>query len=134
MLGHGKAQEAADRRIVGRVIGRRIEWRRDPIQRGIVIECVVQGQGEFQSRPGIATLASGVAKRRIERGERGGFDLVDPIGHPAPIVGEERRAKRSDEHTSELQSLMRISYAVFCLKKKTNHYSIILQYKPYTHT
>src|SRR3546814_6583029 len=30
------------------------------------------------------------------------------------------RAARSEEHTSELQSLMRISYAVFCLKKKTN--------------
>src|SRR3546814_8415914 len=29
-----------------------------------------------------------------------------------------RHAKRSEEHTSELQSLMRISYAVFCLKKK----------------
>src|SRR3546814_7583956 len=29
---------------------------------------------------------------------------------------------RSEEHTSELQSLMRISYAVFCLKKKTNEY------------
>src|SRR3546814_8433249 len=29
-------------------------------------------------------------------------------------------AARSEEHTSELQSLMRISYAVFCLKKKTN--------------
>src|SRR3546814_3331149 len=29
------------------------------------------------------------------------------------------RASRSEEHTSELQSLMRISYAVFCLKKKT---------------
>src|SRR3546814_3965494 len=28
---------------------------------------------------------------------------------------------RSEEHTSELQSLMRISYAVFCLKKKTRH-------------
>src|SRR3546814_6072439 len=28
--------------------------------------------------------------------------------------------ERSEEHTSELQSLMRISYAVFCLKKKTN--------------
>src|SRR3546814_10363717 len=28
---------------------------------------------------------------------------------------------RSEEHTSELQSLMRISYAVFCLKKKINH-------------
>src|SRR3546814_9041161 len=31
-----------------------------------------------------------------------------------------RRYRRSEEHTSELQSLMRISYAVFCLKKKTN--------------
>src|SRR3546814_4999594 len=29
--------------------------------------------------------------------------------------------KRSEEHTSELQSLMRTSYAVFCLKKKTNN-------------
>src|SRR3546814_7034821 len=29
---------------------------------------------------------------------------------------------RSEEHTSELQSLMRISYAVFCLKKKKTHY------------
>src|SRR3546814_4883063 len=33
---------------------------------------------------------------------------------------------RSEEHTSELQSLMRISYAVFCLKKKTNIRDIIL--------
>src|SRR3546814_4649425 len=30
-------------------------------------------------------------------------------------------ARRSEEHTSELQSLMRISYAVFCLKKTTQH-------------
>src|SRR3546814_9453256 len=36
------------------------------------------------------------------------------------------RGRRSEEHTSELQSLMRISYAVFCLKKKTykKHYKI----------
>src|SRR3546814_947152 len=33
-----------------------------------------------------------------------------------------RYARRSEEHTSELQSLMRISYAVFCLKNKTTHY------------
>src|SRR3546814_6981302 len=32
----------------------------------------------------------------------------------------EKRKPRSEEHTSELQSLMRISYAVFCLKKKKN--------------
>src|SRR3546814_9534291 len=34
---------------------------------------------------------------------------------------EEPRPLRSEEHTSELQSLMRISYAVFCLKKKKKH-------------
>src|SRR3546814_8875780 len=46
------------------------------------------------------------------------FDFDDThlktIIHPAGPV-------RSEEHTSELQSLMRISYAVFCLKKKTSH-------------
>src|SRR3546814_5501195 len=35
------------------------------------------------------------------------------------LIGE--AVLRSEEHTSELQSLMRISYAVFCLKKKTEH-------------
>src|SRR3546814_5770199 len=35
------------------------------------------------------------------------------------VMGGEQAAGRSEEHTSELQSLMRISYAVFCLKKKT---------------
>src|SRR3546814_6090107 len=38
----------------------------------------------------------------------------DPV--PGKII---EREDRSEEHTSELQSLMRISYAVFCLKKKT---------------
>src|SRR3546814_10118820 len=37
-----------------------------------------------------------------------------------PAVEVARGAARSEEHTSELQSLMRISYAVFCLKKKTS--------------
>src|SRR3546814_4158195 len=45
-------------------------------------------------------------------------DLVDRLGHE---VGPDLRGltPRSEENTSELQSLMRISYAVFCLKKKT---------------
>src|SRR3546814_15243028 len=38
-----------------------------------------------------------------------------------------RELARSEEHTSELQSLMRISYAVFCLKKKTTHKNDLLQ-------
>src|SRR3546814_3950856 len=47
---------------------------------------------------------------------------------------------RSEEHTSELQSLMRISYAVFCLKKKNitkaiNTYKTVLEdYTPYNYT
>src|SRR3546814_5679158 len=44
-----------------------------------------------------------------------------------PVVVQER----SEEHTSELQSLMRISYAVFCLKKKKkaqNHFSTVARY------
>src|SRR3546814_4564899 len=41
-------------------------------------------------------------------------------------TGEATKASslRSEEHTSELQSLMRISYAVFCLKKKHTHFNI----------
>src|SRR3546814_2848667 len=38
----------------------------------------------------------------------------------ARIVQPAQTGQRSEEHTSELQSLMRISYAVFCLKKKTS--------------
>src|SRR3546814_4446547 len=37
---------------------------------------------------------------------------------PAAVIDADMGVSRSEEHTSELQSLMRISYAVFCLKKK----------------
>src|SRR3546814_6076590 len=42
--------------------------------------------------------------------------------YPSPLPRQRRGSvfPRSEEHTSELQSLMRISYAVFCLKKKNN--------------
>src|SRR3546814_3398048 len=40
--------------------------------------------------------------------------------------GDLKSEGRSEEHTSELQSLMRISYAVFCLKKKKKIYDIII--------
>src|SRR3546814_7457501 len=52
-----------------------------------------------------------------------------------PVLGEViaqqevvHRIFRSEEHTSELQSLMRISYAVFCLKKKKNHHNQVNNY------
>src|SRR3546814_8417433 len=43
-----------------------------------------------------------------------------PARHEGFGVRADRLADRSEEHTSELQSLMRNSYAVFCLKKKTH--------------
>src|SRR3546814_3576740 len=58
---------------------------------------------------------------RPPRGKRGfGYDpMFRPDGHDATFGEFDPAAKhRSEEHTSELQSLMRISYAVFCLKKK----------------
>src|SRR3546814_2054878 len=59
----------------------------------------------------------------------------DYVAMSTPLAGRdpdlydqpnEVRLDRSEEHTSELQSLMRISYAVFCLKKKNKHTKIIL--------
>src|SRR3546814_2160976 len=43
--------------------------------------------------------------------------VAEKLAHGAAGIGREE-LERSEEHTSELQSLMRISYAVFCLKKK----------------
>src|SRR3546814_8217053 len=53
----------------------------------------------------------------VDAVELGGVLVVDR--RPA-LAAVERHAGRSEEHTSELQSLMRISYAVFCLKKKNS--------------
>src|SRR3546814_3990403 len=48
------------------------------------------------------------------------LDLNPSISHLTLEIGDDRvHIARSEEHTSELQSLMRNSYAVFCLKKKT---------------
>src|SRR3546814_155077 len=45
---------------------------------------------------------------------------VTPLKYTIIVYIDISRSSRSEEHTSELQSLMRISYAVFCLKKKIN--------------
>src|SRR3546814_8950627 len=48
-----------------------------------------------------------------------GWDIsAPPYGDYAVLDNFQKHSYRSEEHTSELQSLMRISYAVFCLKKK----------------
>src|SRR3546814_7403440 len=70
-----------------------------------------------------AQRAGGV--RRVDADHAGGAHPRDRSGgEHAHAVGQgaadPARAARSEEHTSELQSLMRISYAVFCLKKQTH--------------
>src|SRR3546814_3753957 len=73
---------------------------------------------------------------------RQGVHAADGKGHQSQQVTEqyeheERKdvrgvaAPRSEEHTSELQSLMRISYAVFCLKKKTKHMTLDKEIQTY---
>src|SRR3546814_1359331 len=54
-------------------------------------------------------------------GNRSRRDPPRLSGSPVPASAA---CPRSEEHTSELQSLMRISYAVFCLKKKTTIYKL----------
>src|SRR3546814_7655376 len=48
-------------------------------------------------------------------------DRMEMFADQRPIDRRPVNIHRSEEHTSELQSLMRISYAVFCLKKKKKH-------------
>src|SRR3546814_1134832 len=67
------------------------------------------------SRPRTGRRAGGIVTLR-------GRDACGPVARNAAIEPDGRKAvpsHRSEEHTSELQSLMRISYAVFCLKKNT---------------
>src|SRR3546814_4860401 len=62
--------------------------------------------------------------RTLALGRQLGFerDRFEPLLDPALLARFGHvHVLRSEEHTSELQSLMRISYAVFCLKKKKKH-------------
>src|SRR3546814_10772708 len=71
----------------------------------------------------LRSLGHGPCDRRGADADRGAAEQRDDLSSlrlwpPARIAFGRRRRGRSEEHTSELQSLMRISYAVFCLKKK----------------
>src|SRR3546814_8784670 len=74
------------------------------------------GGGERLSRP---LFAGGACDLRLDD-RRAARHLVRSglVGRAAMVLGCGDAAARSEEHTSELQSIMRISYAVFCLKKK----------------
>src|SRR3546814_6021283 len=79
-------------------------------------QCQLRVSGTVAERSS-STIARGIEQRRNE-----GQDLAGQEAHPAKLVSKHLACAavdpRSEEHTSELQSLMRISYAVFCLKKQ----------------
>src|SRR3546814_1483156 len=66
----------------------------------------------------LAVLEANEAAERFWRSL--GFIEYRRVGPDTFKMRRHRRIERSEEHTSELQSLMRISYAVFCLQKKTH--------------
>src|SRR3546814_5968717 len=75
---------------------------------------------------GVVTVDGGefVEAHRPHRPADPRLGLRRDLGHPVGRVDRKTapdHVRRSEEHTSELQSLMRISYAVFCLKKKKNN-------------
>src|SRR3546814_10527399 len=63
----------------------------------------------LEARPAVAQPEGHAAHHGADRARGSGLSFVDR---------SDRHHHRSEEHTSELQSLMRISYAVFCLKKQ----------------
>src|SRR3546814_2004278 len=67
--------------------------------------------------PGGAGRGQGQGKGWSDAGQHGG----GPPARSTPSGSPQSRPRRSEEHTSELQSLMRISYAVLCWKKKKNN-------------
>src|SRR3546814_3640009 len=77
--------------------------------RGVEIGVERAGQRQRLDQPVIET-ARHIAHQRTQPPAM--------LDQPAQILPRARAAGRSEEHTSELQSLMRTSYAVFCLKKK----------------
>src|SRR3546814_4693115 len=92
----------------------------DRRERGIAIRAAVHEGGGAEC--GFADRAAIDEQARF----RAGID-IDPRRqfHEQIVrmlaIDQRDAARRSEEHTSELQSLMRISYAVFCLKKKKNN-------------
>src|SRR3546814_8640625 len=64
-------------------------------------------------------LIDGVSLVALAMGLFGITEVIASINDSASAPKGSITLRRSEEHTSELQSLMRISYAVFCLKKKT---------------
>src|SRR3546814_8921343 len=65
-----------------------------------------------------------LAYASVSYGEKSGAASLSALPSRPLLIDPEKSTARSEEHTSELQSLMRISYAVFCLKNKNQQYKL----------
>src|SRR3546814_3786861 len=94
-------------------IGRRDE----DLKRRVARPCAHTGEARVDADRAILHRDDAVRDAEAEVVVR--MDAALRFGPEHPVIGGEPRGiLRSEEHTSELQSLMRNSYAVFCLKKK----------------
>src|SRR3546814_3281694 len=75
--------------------------------------------GSIRSAITMGLYAARILRKRIDPEEQSGY-WIDRYRRLLERCVRDRDVLRSEEHTSELQSLMRISYAVFCLKKTIN--------------
>src|SRR3546814_8218730 len=79
----------------------------------------------FRSAPATSAVTAAAPEAPAVFGAQDAPDARVQLEATAPawiqVRGANNEQVRSEEHTSELQSLMRISYAVFCLQKKTRH-------------
>src|SRR3546814_8610073 len=109
MLRHGRADGNHRPRNSARRSRNDARWRgRSPdLQEAVLLRRRRQVAGLAPAEPAIAVARQAAVQR-----------IAQPARH---------QAQRSEEHTSELQSLMRNSYAVFCLKKKKDNTTILQQ-------
>src|SRR3546814_5395849 len=92
-------------------------WSSDVCSSDLAGPATIESYTVFYGRD--ATPKAGVVVARTPEGKRT-LAHVD-VGDPTMLAFlTDGKVERSEEHTSELQSLMRISYAVFCLKIKTH--------------
>src|SRR3546814_2828160 len=86
---------------------------------GQEISTTVAGEGDpYALTPRIVAECAVCLTQDGTTATGGVWTAAAALGEPLRRRLEQRAGMRSEEHTSELQSLMRISYAVFCLKKK----------------
>src|SRR3546814_9864247 len=94
---------------------------------GDVYACIAGG-GRIEQHLAIVGRNQPIA--RAQRAALARDRIVQPNAEALDLVIQLHLDARSEEHTSELQSLMRISYAVFCLKKKKQHESLYRYLQP----